>query len=366
MSDRPPIAIVSPRWDAAWFVGPGVASAVVALGIAAMGAPDRPLGLLGWIVLVLVVDVAHVWATLYRTYLDPSARARHRRRLVVLPLLVAWFAFLLHLESPTGFWTAMAYLAIFHFIMQHVGFAAIYGRKGGESAFDRRLAKLAVWAGTAGPVLWWHANLPREFAWFVEGDLFDVVPHALGTIALTLGAIVLGVFVARRVQLRVRGDRNPMVAALVLVPALNWHLGIVVYDDDRIFTLTNVVMHGVPYLALVWIAGGRRQVSRLCARTRLVVGPAALLAVYGLGLLALAIGEEALWDRLVWHDRPGLFGASAPLQHPIATAAAVAILSVPQVTHYLLDRWIWRGGPDNPELATDLGMVAGTHEGARP
>jgi hypothetical protein len=32
------------------------------------------------------------------------------------------------------------------------------------------------------------------------------------------------------------------------------------------------------------------------------------------------------------------------------------VLSVPQVTHYLLDRWIWRGGPDNPELAADLGL----------
>jgi hypothetical protein len=91
-----------------------------------------------------------------------------------------------------------------------------------------------------------------------------------------------------------------------------------------------------------------------------------LLAVYGLGLLALAIGEEALWDRLVWHDRPGLFGTSTPLQHPVATAAAVALLSVPQVTHYLLDRWIWRGGPDNPDLAADLGMVPAPHGSARP
>lgn len=359
MSDDPPIAIVSPRWDATWFVGPGVVSALLAVAIAALDAPHRPLGPLGWIALVLVVDVAHVWATLYRTYLDPAARVRHRRRLVVLPLLVAWFAFLLHLESPAGFWTAMAYLAIFHFVMQHVGFAAIYGRKGGESAFDRRLAKLAVWAGTAGPVLWWHANLPRQFAWFVEGDLLDVLPPVVGTIALALDALVLLAFVIRRVHLRARGRRNPMVAALVLVPALNWHLGIVVYDDDRIFTLTNVVMHGVPYLALVWIAGGRRQVERLSTRVGLGSAPAVLLAAYTLGLLALATGEEALWDRLVWHDHPALFGASTPLQHPIATAAAVALLSVPQVTHYLLDRWIWRGGPDNPELAADLGMGAG-------
>jgi hypothetical protein len=282
MSER--IAIVSPRFDAAWFVGPGVLSAAVAIAVGVSGGRGAQLGVLGWVALVLLVDVSHVWATLLRTYLDPLARVHHRRRLLVVPVLVAWFGFLLHLESPTGFWTAMAYLAIFHFIMQHVGFAAIYGRKGGESAFDRWLTKLAVWAGTGAPVVWWHANLPRAFAWFVDDDLLAGLPRATGTIALVLGALVLAVFIARRAQLAVRGVRNPMLVALVLVPALNWHLGIVLFDDDRIFTVTNVLMHGVPYLALVWIAGGRRQVGRLCARGPIAPGPALLLAAYVGGL----------------------------------------------------------------------------------
>lgn len=54
---------------------------------------------------------------------------------------------------------------------------------------------------------------------------------------------------------------------------------------------------------------------------------------------------------------PDLARASAAVRtsdgelHPILTAALVVLLAVPQATHYLLDRWIWRVGPDNPALA---------------
>ena len=348
------VAIVSPRFDAIWFVGPGVVAAIGALAIGRFAEPGQSLGLVGWIALVLLVDVAHVWATLYRTYLDPGARVHHRRRLWLIPAMVAWFGVLLHLESPVGFWTVMAYLAIFHFIMQHVGFAMMFARKGAESDFDRRLIKVAVWAATAAPVVWWHGNLPRAFAWFASDDLITGLPAEIGTVALVLEVAVLATFCVRRVQLRRAGARNPMVAALVLVPALNWYLGIVAFDDDRIFTLTNVLMHGVPYLALVWIAGGRRTVTRWSTRRAATPGIWALLSVYVGGLVILATVEEALWDRLIWHDHSAVFGAPIHLEHPLTTAVVVALLSVPQTTHYLLDRWIWRVGPDNPELAAEL------------
>jgi hypothetical protein len=87
-------------------------------------------------------------------------------------------------------------------------------------------------------------------------------------------------------------------------------------------------------------------------------------AYYGL-LVILAFGEESLWDRLVWHEHPQLFGSAGDAGWgPLATAAVVALLAVPQATHYLLDRWIWRVGPDNPRLAEQLGLDRGS--AARP
>ncbi|HET6584802.1 MAG TPA: hypothetical protein VFG69_15195 [Nannocystaceae bacterium] len=352
---RPSIpAIVSPAYDVGWFVAPGVAAAAIGLAIGLAGGPARPVSPMVWVVTVVLVDVAHVWASLYRTYLDPVARRIHRTRLVATPLLVLWVGFLVHLESPRAFWTLLAYVAIFHFVKQHVGFALLYARKAGESPRDRRIVEAAVWAGTMAPVVWWHSHLPREFAWFVEGDLVPGLPAVVGTIALALQVPVLAVFALRRLALARQGRRNPLLFALVLLPALNWHLGIVLFDDDRIFTITNVLLHGIPYLALVWLAGGRERVARSLGGAR----PWAIVAAVYYGVLVvLALVEETLWDRLVWHDRPELFGAADELAHPVLTAAVVAVLTVPQATHYVLDRWIWRVGPNNPELAGQLGFT---------
>ena len=345
----------SPAFDLGWFVLPGALAAIAGIAIGVLDPhPRTDDSLLIWIAGVLLVDVAHVYASLYRTYLDPVARRLHRKRLIVAPLLCLWLGFLLHLESPLLFWGALPYVAIFHFIKQHLGFALLYARAGGEGPRDRRLIELSIWTGTLGPVLWWHAHLPTSFAWFMPGDLVTGLPAWAGALALALELPVWLAFLARRAWLRRRGHANPMVPLLVLVPALCWHLGIVVFDDDRIFTITNVFLHGVPYMALVWLAGGRERVAQRFPRA----GALALLAAfYGL-LLALAFGEEALWDRLVWHERPQLFGASLGEMHPVLTAALVALLAVPQATHYLLDRWIWRVGPDNPALAAQLGLAA--------
>ncbi len=343
----------SPAFDLGWFVLPGLLAAIVGVVIG-LHSPDPPASesLLLWIGGVLLVDVAHVYASLYRTYLDPVARRLHRKRLIAAPLLCLWFGFLLHLESPLLFWGVLAYVAIFHFIKQHLGFALIYVRAGDETRRDRQLTSLALWTGTLGPVVWWHAHLPTQFAWFMPGDLLTGLPSWVGDLALWLELPVWLVFLARRLALGRRGRPNPMVPLLVLVPALCWHLGIVVFDDDRIFTITNVFLHGVPYMALVWLTGGRERIAGRLPQA----GPLLLLAgFYGL-LLILALAEETLWDRLIWHERPQLFGASQGELHPVLGAALVALLAVPQATHYLLDRWIWRVGPDNPALADQLGL----------
>ncbi|MCR9165888.1 MAG: hypothetical protein ACE37F_10155 [Nannocystaceae bacterium] len=347
--------IVSLRHDLVWFVAPGIVAAAAGLCVGLLPATSeaREGGGLGlWIFGVLLVDVAHVYASLYRTYLDADARRLHRKRLWVIPALCLWFGTLLHLESPLLFWSVLAYIAIFHFIKQHLGFALIYVRAGGEDPIDRTLVTAAIWAGTLGPVLHWHAHLPTRFTWFVAGDLLTGAPPWLGTLALWGQVPIWLAFFARRAVRWRHGHRNPLLFALVVLPAINWHLGMVVFDDDRVFTITNVFFHGIPYFALVWVAGGR---ERVAARLR-TAGPV-MLAVAFYGLLAiLALTEEALWDRLVWHDRPGLFGDSDVQLPSVAAAFVVALLTVPQATHYVLDRFIWRVGPDNPKLAAQLGL----------
>lgn len=355
----PFVSLVSPAWDLTWFVVPGLLAAAWGLGIGLLDPTpeDSSLGL--WILGVLLVDVAHVYASLYRTYLDPVARRTHRKRLIWAPILCAWFGFLLHLESPRLFWSVLAYVAIFHFIKQQVGFALLYVKAGDESSLDRKLTVWAMWTATLVPVVYWHTSLPRNIAWFMQGDLVEWIPPALGAMVLWAQAPLWLVFLGRRAWLARAGRPNPMVPALVGVTALCWNLGIVVFDDDRIFTITNVFLHGIPYMALVWLAGGRDRIQGLLSRrSKRPWGLLTLLGVFYGVLVILAFTEEALWDRWVWHDHPELFGVAqgGPGPESMAMAALVALLTVPQATHYLLDRWIWRVGPNNPELARQLGF----------
>lgn len=62
-----------------------------------------------------------------------------------------------------------------------------------------------------------------------------------------------------------------------------------------------------------------------------------------------AFVEELLWDRGVWHDRGWLFGAGTDFGN--WKTAIVPLLAVPQMTHYLLDGFIWRRR-SNPRLST--------------
>jgi hypothetical protein len=352
MSESPSAArrwLVSPGFDLGWFVVPGLVALAVALVIGVHGHARADDGLALWILGVLLVDVAHVWASLYRTYLDREARRHHARVLRSAPLLVFLIGFMLHAAVPLLFWTVLAYVAAFHFIKQQEGFVALYLRAGGETPHDRSLAKLAIWVSTAGPVVYWHAQLPREFAWFMQGDFVEGLPEMIGTIAVWAQLPVLLAFAIRRIALGGRG--HPMVAILVALTAASWNLGIVWFDDDRVFTLSNVFIHGVPYMALVWIAGGRETVERGLGRGRSMF---VLVAAFYLLLAALAFGEEALWDRLVWHEHAGLFGDGRLELGEFGLALCVAALTVPQATHYLLDRWIWRVGPTNPKLAKQL------------
>jgi hypothetical protein len=67
-------------------------------------------------------------------------------------------------------------------------------------------------------------------------------------------------------------------------------------------------------------------------------------------LWSFAYLEESLWDSLVWRENPTLFQAfySLPLlKSKQFLAIIVPLLSLPQLTHYILDAFIWRLKPLN-------------------
>ncbi|MBS2028997.1 MAG: hypothetical protein JST54_13935 [Deltaproteobacteria bacterium] len=342
--------------DLAVFGGSALAALLLvvigrALGIAHGDTPPA-----FWLLTVLCVDVAHVWSTAYRTYADPAEVRRRPMLYLGAPLLVYALGVLLHASGgPARFWRVLAYAAVFHFVRQQYGWVALYRRRGGESgALGKWIDTAAIYLSSIAPLIWWHAAPPRQFHWFLDGDFALGLPAWVGTLALGLEAVALAAYMIRAIAQAVRGDVIPWGKHLVVsTTALCWYFGIVAFDSDYIFTVTNVLIHGIPYVALTWRYGARRFATgrELAARLFAFGWPAVYLA-----LVVVAFAEEGLWDNLVWHDHAQFFGDAGLELGPLALALAVPLLALPQGVHYLLDGFIWRVGPKNPQLAERLAL----------
>ncbi len=336
--------LFSPRTDLAVFFGAAMVSAALAAGGTTLGIDETPLW--AWVLLVLCIDVAHVWSTLFRVYLD-GEELRRRPRLYFAAPVACWLLGVLAYEAGV-FWRVLAYAAAWHFIRQQAGWMALYGRRAGSPRWRVRLDAAAVYAVTLGPVVWWHAHLPRRFWWFVEGDFVGGLPAWCGTVALgVMAAAVLVWGVAWS------SERHWGKALLLFATWLAWFGGIVVAQSDFAFTVMNVVLHGVPYVVLTWTySRGRAADGAGYGRWAWLLRGGWL--AFASTLLVLSFFEEALWDKLVWHERGALFGGGGLELGGVVLALVVPLLALPQATHYVLDAFVWRGR-ENPRLGLRLG-----------
>lgn len=330
--------LFSARVDLAVFLG----SALVALGALAVGAA---LGVLhddtpdwAWVPAVLLIDVAHVWSTGFRVYFDGTELRRRPWLYVLVPLLGYLFGVVLYSEGPRVFWRALAYLAVFHFVRQQYGWVALYRSRAGErDRLGRWIDTAAIYLATVYPLLYWHAHLPREFRWFVKDD-FAGVPPLLEQIARPLYVAALAAYAARSAY---RGlwlrQWNPGKDVVVITTAVCWYVGIVAFNSDYAFTVTNVIIHGVPYFALVYWHRYVRPGRAAAAPAR---GHVPRLAGFLATVWLLAYAEELFWHRGVWHERAWLFGG--PWEVSVSLTLLVPLLALPQVTHYVLDGFVWR------------------------
>ena len=343
--------IFSPRFDLAFILAPAILVTIAAVAFHGELSDAATVSPLVWLVLIVGVDVSHVYSTLFRTYLDKQEFAA-RPLLYIMTPIVAWLAgCLLYSAGSLVFWRVLAYAAVFHFVRQQYGFMMIYGRRERDLApWCRRLDKAAIYGATLYPLIYWHCHA-REFDWFVRGDFLSIGLPLLGTAAGIAYAMVLAAYGAKESLLLRRGHGFNLPRNLLLAgTALSWFAGIVLFDNDLVFTATNVVAHGVPYMALIW-GYGRNQAALQGPRStflspwiaRAFTWKAVPLFIGALFLLAVL--EEGLWDGLVWREHGRLFWpafSSLPGIRSPTLAWLVPLLAVPQATHYILDAFIWR------------------------
>ena len=346
--------LFSARVDLSVFLGSAIFS-LLALWIGARAGVlygDTPDW--AWVPAVLLIDVAHVWSTSFRVYLDTEELKRRPWLYSLVPVLGLAIGVALYSEGELVFWRVLAYLAVFHFVRQQYGWVALYRARAGErDALGKWIDTMAIYAATLYPLIYWHTHLPRKFWWFLAND-FTQIPSMIARIAAPLYWLALGLYTMKSLYgWLVKREGNPGKDIIVVTTALCWYIGIVGYNSDYAFTVTNVVIHGVPYFALIyWYSRVRmkqtngRGVYRIFAH-----GPAFFLIL----LWAIAYIEEMFWDRGVWQDRSWLFGA--PWEIGTLKLMLVPLLALPQLVHYVLDGFIWRR-KNNPDFA----LVSSGHD----
>jgi hypothetical protein len=336
-------------------------SALLALGLVPLGprlSSDGALPAWGFLFFVVCVDVAHVWSTLFRTYFDRDELRRRPLLYAGVPAVVLAVGFALHLASPIWFWRVLAYTAVYHFIRQQIGWVAVYRARAGErDRLDKLIDEAAIYASTLFPLAYWHASSPRAFEWFVEGDFFLLpkLASAIPVLGFCWGLTLVAYTVRSLSKIR-GGHMNLGKHVVVFGTAATWFTGIIASNSDFQFTVANVIVHGAPYFALLYFY----------LRARAEEGAGGLMALFARGgvaaffaiAISLAFAEELIWDRLVWHARPTLFGGdgAGPTFSRVVMSLLVPVLALPQGTHYVLDAVLWRRKDTGPAQARALGF----------
>ncbi|MCG2610073.1 hypothetical protein LZZ90_00975 [Flavobacterium sp. SM15] len=291
-----------------------------------------------WLFLIVFIDVAHVYSTLFKTYFNPKTFEQQKRLFLGLPLLCLLIGIVLFSFGSKVFWSVLAYVAVFHFIRQQYGFMRLYSRKEPRTQLNRSIDSLVIYAATGYPMLYWFLSSPRKFNWFMEDEFFRFENQTVLKILGVCYFLIMLFYVIRTVILSVRQKFfNVPKNAIIAGTALSWYFGIVYFNNDLIFTLLNVVSHGIPYMALIYLKEIESEPSRnygVFTYLKRFQG----VVIFVLILTVIAFFEEYLWEILVWNEHFSINAADFSNWHVLL----VPLLTVPQFTHYLLDGFIWK------------------------
>jgi hypothetical protein len=335
--------IYSPKFDLAAIIGPPVAVTLLVLVFGKqLVASETPIWL--WVLLVIGIDVSHVYSSLFRTYLDRDEFAKRRKLYLAVPLLCWLGGVLIYgLAGPYVFWACVAYFAIYHFVRQQYGFFMLYRRGEPTGTFGYRLDQVAIYLATVYPLVYWH-TYGREFQWFESFEVLRIPSMWPELICRVLYiAVMTGFAVKELARWKSSGTFNIGKALLLYATAAAWGTGIVLFNGDLTFTLINIVSHGVPYMALIWIYQYRKR-DKPEHKTNgfLKFFQLKYVPLYVAALFLLAFFEEGVWDWFVWKEHAQVFGNFHLPSSAVLLMLLVPLLTMPQVTHYVLDAFIWR------------------------
>lgn len=297
-----------------------------------------------WIIIVLLVDVAHVYSTVYKTYFKPSSWKKYGTGMRYLPLIVWVIGMICYSIHPLFFWSLVAYFAVFHFIRQQYGFFKLYTRGIEVPKKRMRLLLVCIYGSMVLPLVMWHCLGQRNFNWMMEGD-FVLIRLPVLLPYLQVLYCLLGVFYVYLEFLEYRRTQMLMWGRflLTLSTGFSYYVSMVATNNDFMFTLINVLGHGIPYFALVWHS--ERQEKAQTPFLKLIFSQWGWVLFF-LILVVFSYVEESAWDVFIWRENSATFGWLydwfKQLETKSMQAIFASVLIVPQIVHYILDGMIWK------------------------
>ncbi len=336
--------IYSPKFDLSAIIGPPlvITMIVLAFGNRIAAISETPTWL--WILLVLGIDVAHVYSSLFRTYFDKDEFQRRKKLYLIVPAVCWLGGIAIYALAGAGFfWGCVAYFAIYHFVRQQYGFLMLYRRGEPVGNLEYRIDQVAIYLATVYPLVYWH-TYTRNFQWFSEFEVLHIPVVWPELLCRFVYVMTLSAFLIKEViKWKQTGTLNAGKVLLLVATAAAWGTGIILFNGDLTFTLINIISHGIPYMALIWIYQYRKRTNKAHEGNRLLkFFQLKYVPYYILSLVAIAFFEEAIWDWLVYGEHSNLFGSFHVAASATILAILVPLLTMPQVTHYVLDAYIWR------------------------
>lgn len=182
-----------------------------------------------WLFLIVFVDVAHVYSTLFKTYFVKEEFIKRKKLYIVIPVIGFVLGLVLHQFGSLFFWSVLALVAVFHFIRQQYGFMRIYARKE-PNTISKKIDKLAIYSATIYPMLYWFKT-PRVFTWFMSNEFtwMEKLPDYRPYILIVYLSII-GIWVLKTLYLWNKNKSFNIPKNMIIIGTyLSW------YFRDRLF-----------------------------------------------------------------------------------------------------------------------------------
>jgi hypothetical protein len=223
----------------------------------------------------------------------------------------------------------------------------LYSRKDKLDPIYKIIDQLIIYTATLYPILHWHLTGARNFNWFIENDFYLLKSPILLQIANFLYFSTVIVYLIKELWLLATKKKfNYPKNILILGTLISWYCGIIFFNGDMAFTMLNVISHGIPYIALIWFFEKKNFKIKPSKNSIIKINFKSFsLLVFLSTIIILAIVEESLWDILIWKEYTNNFSflSSIPqINSEVILSLVVPLLALPQMTHYIMDGFIWK------------------------